>query len=133
MAHDGEGLVQLLPQTRTSTGCICTCSAWAARWVSRSCAVVLGLAGFTRTATCVMAGTASLSNSSRFPLNSGAERLSPCQVLAGRARLVTKPVSTGSLLAAITTEMVLVAASDRLDGLWTRGDDDGHWRPTSSA
>ncbi len=55
-----------------------------------------GSAAFQSTAMRERVGTASLSNSNRFPLKSVAISLTPVRLPPGRARLVTSPVPTGS-------------------------------------
>src|SRR5262245_62633368 len=54
------------------------------------------LAGLTRTATRVAAGTSSRRSSSRFATNSPAKKLIPVALPPGRARLATRPSRTGS-------------------------------------
>src|SRR5262245_42399761 len=54
-------------------------------------------------------GTASLSNSSRFPVNSRARVVNPVMFAPGRPRLAMNPSSTGLSSAAITMGMLLVA------------------------
>ena len=66
-------------------------------------------AGFQRTATRVIPGTVSLSNSSRFALSSGVMPLMPVMLPPGRARLATNPSPMGSESSAMIMGMVLVA------------------------
>jgi len=64
------------------------------------------MSGFQSTATRERPGTASLSSSSRFALSSGEILLSPVTFVPGRARLLTNPVPTGSVLMVITIGIV---------------------------
>ena len=81
----------------------------AAASVSLSDSTAGGSSGFHRTATRERPPMISLSNWSRFPLNSGDRRLLPVMFPPGRAKLATNPLPTGSLLAVITMGMLWVA------------------------
>jgi hypothetical protein len=73
-----------------------------------------GFLVFSITATGDTSGTISLSNSSRFPLKSGATMLKPVAFPPGRARLATRPAATGSPMMAMTIGIVPVAVLSAL-------------------
>src|SRR5438045_8022767 len=66
------------------------------------------MSGFQRIATRERLGMTCFSSSSRFPLSSGDIALWPVMFPAGRAKLATNPVPTGSVLLAITIGIVCV-------------------------
>src|SRR5262249_53173153 len=73
---------------RTGKRCSCNLSGWATFSIACQSAVT-GLSGFTRAATRVSCGMASLSNSTLFPLISGLKKLDPVMLPPGRAKLAT--------------------------------------------
>jgi hypothetical protein len=76
-------------------------------WVARN-STSLNV-GFQRTAKRDTLGAASFRSSSRFGPSSGTIRDTPVTLPPGRAKLATSPVVMGSLLAAITIGIVLLA------------------------
>jgi len=94
---------------RASMGATSMPSWRAAASVSFSDSTAGGSSGFHRAATRERPSMISLSNWSRFPLNSGDRRLLPVMFPPGRAKLATNPLPTGSLLAVITMGMLWVA------------------------
>src|SRR6516162_6869258 len=75
-----------------------------------------GLAGLTKTATWVNAGTSSRRSSSRFGTNSPKKKLTPVRLAPGRERLATSPRLTGSSGIAKTIGIVVVAALAAIAG-----------------
>ena len=67
------------------------------------------LSASQRTPTRDIPGTTSVSNSSRFPLNSRVSLVSPVIFPPGRAKLSIIPVATGSPVVTMTMGIVLVA------------------------
>jgi len=61
------------------------------------------------TATRLTPGATSLSSSSHFPLIENSAGVNPVMLPLGRARLVTKPLSTGSFICVNTMGMVWVS------------------------
>jgi transposase len=75
----------------------------------RTCGALPGLAGLWRTATRETLGTTSLRISSCFSARSGDIMDCPVRFPPGRARLVTSPLATGSMINAMTMGIVPVA------------------------
>ena len=91
-----------------STGCIFTPTLSAAAWTFFSNAVMEALEGFTKYATRVTLGTIPRSISRRLGPSSAAMTEIPVVLPPGRARLLTKPLPTGSAL--IVTMGIAVVA-----------------------
>ena len=103
---------------RASNRCSSIPTSRAAVCVSSMNTVLTGLSGFISTLIRESLPRASMSSSTRFPLNSGVRRLNPVTFPPGRAKLATRPALTGSPTATITIGMVLVAAfAARLAGV----------------
>src|SRR5215467_8574360 len=92
--HGGESAFELggLPHPEgldRDPQCRCRSSAWYLR-------VIAGSEELYKTATREIPGTVSLSSSSRFPLSSVENSVTPVILPPGRAMLATRPVPTGS-------------------------------------
>ena len=95
--------------SRTSRGRIVTSSDLAASIARSSCNLLSVLLEVQRTAMRVAAGSALFSNSSRLAASSTAKSVSPVTFPPGRARLFTRPISTGSPPPTKTMGIVFVA------------------------
>jgi hypothetical protein len=98
---------------------VCSPIARAAGSMSRSVVSASGPVGLTSTAIRATAGTSSRRSSNRFAVSSPLTMLTPVRLLPGRARLVTRPVRTGSSATINTMGMLVVAAfAGRAAGLF---------------
>jgi hypothetical protein len=68
----------------------------AARFAFLTIAGCPGFVGFERTATRIARGAATFKTSRFLPISSGVRRDSPVMLPPGRARVATRPLSTGS-------------------------------------
>src|SRR5271169_1276769 len=81
----------------------------AAVWTAANPPDPAGTAGSRNTATRVTAGAIFLSSSSHFPPRLNSQAVNPVALLAGRARLATKPEPTGSIVITNTIGTVRLA------------------------
>jgi hypothetical protein len=94
---------------RSRTGRTSKPSDRAASRVSSNRKSPFGLPAIHSAPTSATRPSACANSSSRLPLSSGASSVSPVMLFPGLARLVTIPLRTGSLMAAMTTGIVVVA------------------------
>ena len=104
-----ENAVSISCGVRASTGKTFTFAFCAAAWTFFSIVAWAELAGFTRTATRDSLGTMLSSISRSLGLMSTETFESPVMLPPGRARLLTKPLPTGSLAPPKTIGIVVVA------------------------
>lgn len=97
------------PEPRIGTGVNCMPSARAASSAPLSCTAYVGCAGCVSIATCLSVGTTSLSSCRRFPARSAELKAVPVMLPPGRARLGTRPISTGWFTVAKTIGIDAVA------------------------
>ncbi len=118
---------------RTSRYWICTLSAPPASSSSFNASALPSSVELPRTATRESAGTISFSNSSCFPLISGAREDNQVMFPPGRARLTTTPDPTGSPSKLITIGTLVVACLAARVGVGPYETRTSIWRLTSSA
>jgi hypothetical protein len=74
-----------------------------------NCSTLPGLRGFRSTPTRFISGNASFNKPRRLVLSSGVSDVNPVMLPSGRARFVTRPVSTGSATTPMMIGMLDVA------------------------
>src|SRR5262249_8506110 len=110
---------------RVSNTCALMPNPRAASWTAFNCNEPV--VGSQRTPTSESVGTDSISSCRHFALKSGKSRNTPVTLPPGRARLLTKPLATGSLSRSIAITGMLVVAPD---AAWTAGGPAATMTPT---